>query len=66
MKIQVNPADVKACNECLSQIAAARQWAGVVEAAGVDMTDEKRRLDANERIATGLLQALERLREAPA
>lgn len=66
MKISVNPADVKACNEALSQCAAARQWATIVEAAGIDMTDELRRVEANERIATGLLQAIERVRETPA
>lgn len=63
MKISVNPADIKACNEALSQCAAARQWASVVEAAGVDMADELRRVEAQERIATGLLQAFERVRE---
>jgi len=66
MKISVNPADIKACNEALSQCAAARQWATVVEAAGVDMSDELRQVEANERIATGVLQAIERVRETPA
>lgn len=63
MKITVNPSDLKACNDALAQIAAARKWMTVVEAAGVDMTAERDRLDANERIATGLLQAFERVRD---
>lgn len=63
MRIAINPADIRACNECLSQIAAARQWGGVLQAAGIDVSDEFDRLDANERIATGILQASERLRD---
>lgn len=63
MKITVSPADIRACNECLSAIAGARQWGGILQAAGIDVTDEFDRLAANERIATGILQAAERLRD---
>ena len=59
MKITISPADVRLANEALSRLAAARQWAAICQAAGVDVSPELDRIEANERIATGILRALE-------
>lgn len=65
MKISIAPADIRACNEALSNLGAARQWAMLLQEAGVDVTDELEQIDANEKIATGILKAAERIQSEP-
>lgn len=64
-KIEISPADIRACNECLSCLAAAEQWASILEAAGIDVTPEKDRIAANKRIATGVLTQVQLLNGSP-
>ena len=65
MKVQITPADLRACNEALSNLAAARQWASILQAGGVDVQDELDQISANERIAQGMLTAMERIQNEP-
>lgn len=65
MKISIAPADIRSLNESLSRLDAASQWAGVLEKAGLDVNAEKDRIEANRRIATGLLMAVKELEGMP-
>jgi len=58
-KITISPADIRNCEQALSLLSAARQWAAVLQAGGVDLTSELDTVAANEKVATGVLQALQ-------
>lgn len=65
MKISISPADKRVCNEALSHLAAARQWASILENGGLDCTDELDQIEADEKIAKGMLSAMERIEGEP-
>lgn len=65
MKVTITPADIRTCNECLSQLAASDQWLDIVEAGGIDVTDERDQNAANRRIAQGMLTKMESIRDEP-
>lgn len=65
MKITITPAYKRTCNEALSHFAAARQWLEILKACEVDCVDEEERISADERIAQGMLSAMERIEGEP-
>jgi len=65
MKIEISPSDIRACNECLSCLSAAEQWASILQAAGIDVQAEVDRINANKKIATGVLQQVQQLNGNP-
>jgi uncharacterized 2Fe-2S/4Fe-4S cluster protein (DUF4445 family) len=57
-KITVTQSDINNANKALSHLAAARGWKAILDAAGVPTDAEEQILQANEKIATVILQAL--------
>lgn len=65
MKITITPADKRLCSEALSHCGAARQWLSILDSAGLDTKDEADQIAADERIAQGMLSAMERIEGEP-
>ena len=65
MKIAVSAADIRQTNEALSRCAAAREWARILQKAGIEPREELDRVAAAEKIATGLLEAFRELDGQP-
>lgn len=64
MKISISPADIRKVQESLSRAGAAKQWADIVEAGGIDVRAVQDRIAANVRIAEGMLAKIESIQGA--